>query len=157
MSTKLTKKKNTAVMWLVKNQFYQKNETYFINNLRILDYLRDHNANYDFKGTAGYTPLMISVLGKDHRTFFRLLLEGAQYDHKNDAGETALHLSIKYETHWMISVVLRYGAENDDIKDNNGHTPFMLATFRENKEIMDFYIRRGGLVLTWWIIRTGPC
>ncbi|WP_213991598.1 ankyrin repeat domain-containing protein [Sodalis sp. dw_96] len=133
---------NTALMWLVKSLFMLKDPALYNEKLKIMEQLREQNATLDLAGTAGYTPLMVTVLGKDPRPFFKLLLDGAQEQPRNHAGETALHLAIKYDTHWMISVILRYGATDDNIKDKNGHTPFMIATFQEKKDIMEFYIRR---------------
>jgi ankyrin repeat protein len=134
---------NTALMWLLKSLFRLKDEALITEKWKILDIFQQNKSMSNVPGTAGYTPLMVTVLGEDHRTFFKLLINGALTNATNDAKETALHLAIKYDTHWMISVILRYDHHDINIKDKNGHTPFMLATFRKNREIMDFYIRRG--------------
>ncbi len=134
---------NTALMWLIKSLFRLKDNALIKEKWKIFDMLQEMHDSLNRPGTAGYTPLMVTVLGEDYKTFFKLLLNGALANVTNKVGETALHLATKYDTHWMISVVLRYGAPEINIKDKKGYTPFMLAAFRKNLEIMDFYIRRG--------------
>ncbi len=134
---------NTALMWVVKSLFRLANAARIESKLKILDCLIKQNADVDLADREGFTPLMIAAMGNDEKSFKKLFNIGAKVELTNNYGETALHLAIKYNASCIIIEQLSMFYRKMDFKDNNGHTPFMIAAFRGKLDIMSSFFNKG--------------
>ncbi len=134
---------NTALMWVIKSLYRLASSELIKIQFEIIDILKEYKANMNLAGTAGFTPLMITVLEKNEAAFHKILSKTLNLDWQNNEGETALHLAIKYFAPETIISYLLNNTNNIFIKDKNGHTPFMLASFHGNEELMDLFIDEG--------------
>lgn len=130
------KQGNTALSWVIKSLNLLQNDEQVKDKLAIINTLLDNGANVDLPGTAGFTPLMYTVAINNAEAFKRAFKKGPNYELKNDAGETALQMAIKNNaTEEIYTSLMRASYKNKQV-DKNGHTPFMVASFRGRQDRM---------------------
>ncbi len=134
---------NTALMWVVKSLFRLANEKRIQVKLKILDILINSNADLNIADIEGFTPLMIAVMGDDKKSFKKLFINKAMVELKNYDGQTALHLAVKYNASKNIIDQLSVFYQKMNVNDNNGHTPFMIASFYGKLDLMDSFFNKG--------------
>ncbi|XBS70555.1 ankyrin repeat domain-containing protein [Acerihabitans sp. KWT182] len=134
---------NTVLMWVVKSLFRLKNETRCEMKLSILDLLLNRGADVNLADNEGYTPMMIAAMGNDEKSFAKLVNKKAMVELTNQNGETALHLAIKYNASTTIINSLNSFYQKMNVRDNNGHSPFMIASFRRKLDLMRTYHDKG--------------
>lgn len=135
----------TALIWFIKSTFpdnFNKNNQGLIHKIHIIDILKNFKADINKSDNIGFTPLMYAVVGNDLQIVQKLIDLGAKTDFVNKEGKTALHLAVKYKSSQGIFDVLNKKTVNINVKDKNGHTPFMLAVFRGDIDIMETFMYR---------------
>ncbi len=137
------KEGNTALMWVVRSLHKLTSSALISAKLAIIDVLKMYNANVDLQGTAGFTPLMITALSNNVEAFKKMKSGEINLNLQNNAGDTVLHLAVRFCKKGEILPFLMRNTLNSLLQNNDGHSPFMLASFQGRKKIMDYFIKNG--------------
>lgn len=108
------------------------------NNLEIVEYLIQNNANVHIKDENSYTALMWAALLGNQEIAIYLINNGARYDDTDDFGNTPMILAVGYLD--LVEKLLHLGA---DINTQN-HNGFSILMWASNSlESVKFLIDRG--------------
>lgn len=135
----------TALIWFIKSTFEtlrNKSNLNLDQKHSIINTLQNCKADINIPDNAGNSPLMYAVMSDKYIIVQKLNKLGADVYLANDAGETAMHLAVKYKVHRSVFDALNNRMPIISIKDKNGHTPFMLAAFGGDKDLMETFLSR---------------
>ena len=103
-------------------------------NKKIPKYCPDISLiNSQLDSDTGNTPLILSILSQDIKSFLELLSLGVNPNITNYSGETPLHISILKGFNDYIILLLKYDV-NPNIKNNLGQTAMHLAIINKLEE-----------------------
>ena len=116
--------------------------------LEAVQVLLEHNADINSQNNIGETPLYGALTG-DHESkavpvIQRLLEHGADPNICGDDHRTPLHEAASSGWLEAARLLLGYGAKVDE-KDNEGNTPFQLATLCEQEEMTKLLLEYGAV------------
>ena len=89
--------------------------------------------NSQLESDTGNTPLILSILSQDIKSFLELLSLGASPNITNYSGETPLHISINKGFSDYVILLLKYDV-NPNIKNYLGQTAMHLAIINKLEE-----------------------
>ncbi|WP_213991600.1 ankyrin repeat domain-containing protein [Sodalis sp. dw_96] len=135
------KQGNTAIIWLIKSFYQLQNDDQINLKIKVMDYLYNNGTDMTLAGTAGFTPMMYAVAVNNSKAFNRSYRKAEDFKKFNNAGETALHLALKDDSDPIILNLLVALSRLMNIKDNKGHGPFMIASFRGLNKTMDTILK----------------
>ncbi|KAK8075862.1 Ankyrin repeat domain-containing protein 23 [Apiospora hydei] len=120
----------------------------------VIDVLIEHGADLEYMDNDGYTALHNAVLGYRSNMALLLISRGhmlaATATDKN--GATALHQAAEQGNETVVRRLLDCGCEPHP-EDKLGRTPFWLAVYNQQREVVDLYLSRG---LDEVVTRRGP-
>jgi|GEM_PF-5162350 len=83
---------------------------YAVENLEMLEFLKDYNLDYNQKNKGGYTILHWAVESENEKALIFLLENGADIDIQDNKGLTPLHYAIKKRNEDLIRLFIKKGA-----------------------------------------------
>jgi len=121
------------------------------NKSKIIDILLDHKANIDKKSDIYDTPLFMAIENEHPKLVEKLIAKGADVYQLNKYGENPLikacnnHMEGDEEQFEIIKTLLR--AETNLLSEkvpSNGNTPLIIACRKNDRELVDFLLRKAG-------------
>ncbi|TNF69350.1 MAG: hypothetical protein EP298_04215 [Gammaproteobacteria bacterium] len=98
------------------------------NQLEIINYLLDHDADINARDRYDNTALFYAVLNGHLSIVEQLLWRGAEVNTINQDGDTPLHEASEESEYIIIEALLKYGADIS-IKNADGHTADQLTDY----------------------------
>jgi uncharacterized protein len=114
-----------------------------LGELNELKHLMDkRNPNVNYKGHAGWTPLLIAVANGHDEIVKYLLQKAADPNIANKIGMSPLSCAAWYGKEPICKLLLKYGADVNQ-RDMEGLTPLMRAIFRGHSSIAKYLLENG--------------
>ena len=106
----------------------------------VLQLLLDHGAHVNTRDIYGWTPLMRAAFQK-HPGAVKKLIEhkSVNINAQDDNGATALHHVASKGFVEIAKILIEHGADTQS-KDQQGHTPLMVASAHHHKRLVDLLI-----------------
>ena len=113
------------------------------SNILISKYCPDISLiNSKLESNNGNTPLILSLLCNDIKSFSELLSFGASPDIPNNSGESPLHISITKGNIDFLIILLKNNV-NCNVQNKDGNTPLHLAVEKKETNMIRILLKNG--------------
>ncbi|XP_067653124.1 ankyrin-3-like [Haliotis asinina] len=117
-------------------------------NLEIVKYIYSRKIiDIDSRGGNGTTPLMSAALFGKMDVYCFLMKIGADMSQENDDGENILHMACQGGNVKIVKYILTQNIVDINGNDDNKMTPFLLAAYHGNSDVLELLVQKGANTL----------
>ncbi|XP_067653126.1 ankyrin-3-like [Haliotis asinina] len=117
-------------------------------NLEIVKYIYSRKIiDIDSRGGNGTTPLLSAALFGKMDVYCFLMKIGADMSKENDDGENILHMACQGGNVKIVKYILTQNIVDINGNDDNKMTPFLLAAYHGNSDVLELLVQKGANTL----------